>query len=114
MGKLLKVAESQQKILQKLAQIAVQDPNIDYLKRAWQTAAVNSGAGQSVTPTIEATPGRTEGDVHIGETYTVYAADVPANNDLRRKLLDTFKAQIKSQKPDLDGKVGVIFGKKQH
>lgn len=132
-NKLFKLAESQQKVIQKLAQTIgaaslnspkavddLQNTNpkmsseqvLNYLKSTWTTAAVNSGVGKSSTPEIEFTPGRSEGNVQIGENYTVFANDVPNNNDMRKKLIDTFKAQIKSQKPELDGKIGIIFGKK--
>lgn len=110
-SKLVKLARNQQKILEKLAQMTP-DPNIEYLKNAWTTAAVNSGVTTVATPEVEFTPGKDQDNVQIGETYTIYADGIPSDNELRKKLMDTFKTQVKSQKPDLDGKLGIIFGKK--
>lgn len=107
-AKLLKIAENQQKVIQKLAQ-SLQDPNVAYLQRAWQTATVNSGVPQSATPEVTVNPGSFQGNIQVGETYTVNATGVPQSNVLRQKLIDTFKTQVKAQKPNLDGKVSVMF-----
>lgn len=106
--KLFKMAEARQKILNKLAQ-TIQDPNIVYLQQAWQVAAVNSGIPQVSSPTITATPGSEEANTQISGIYTIAAKDIPPKNDLRQKLLNVFKTQLKAQKPDLEDKVSVIF-----
>lgn len=110
-SKLLKLAGDQQKVIQKLAQLVqnVQDPNVAYLQRAWQTATVNSGVPQVSTPEVTTNPGSTQGNVQVGGTYTINATGIPQNNTLRQKLIDTFKTQVKTQKPDLDGKVSIMF-----
>lgn len=110
-SKLFKLASKQQKIIEILAQVTP-DLNIEYLKRAWTTAAANSGVSMVVSPEVEFNPGKDEGDVQVGETYTLYADGIPSDNELRKKLMDVFKTQVKSQKPELDGKLGIIFGKK--
>lgn len=106
--KLVALAEKQQKILVKLAQVAQEDTqaNVQYLKSTWQTAALNSGV-PGRTPDVQYTPGSTQDDgVVIGGNYMV-TGEVPAAS--RDKFLQTFKAQIASQKPELDGKVSTIF-----
>lgn len=109
-NKLLKVALKQQKILMKLAQAVPADDsqaNIQYLKGAWQTAALNSGVTEVLSPTVQHTPGSTNPDgVVIGDNYMV-TGEMPINK--RELMLRQFKNQIASQKPELDGKVSTIF-----
>lgn len=105
--KLLTIAEKQQKTLNKLAQVGQADPEtLQYLKNTWQTAALNSGVTESHSPEISFTPGSQHDGVNIGEGYVVKGA-IPQKN---RELFDkNFRNQVKSQKPDLDGKVSAIY-----
>jgi len=108
--KLLAIAEKQQKVLTKLAQAGEDvEANKAYLKQAWQTAGLNTGISEMWTPTVEFTPGgpsSTDPGVTLDGNYVVTGA-VPVTQ--REKFLRTFKAQVASQKPDLDGKVSTIF-----
>lgn len=105
--KLLTIAEKQQKALNKLAQVGQADPEaIQYLKSTWQTAALNSGVTESHSPEVSFTPGSQHDGVNIGESYVVKGV-IPQKN---RELFDkNFKNQVKTQKPDLDGKVSAIY-----
>ena len=88
LDKLIKIANNQQKILAKLAQAV--DPNLDYLKRAAQVAALNSGF--SVT------------NVEVSGTsakYNIIVSGAPKDNKTRQKFLDTLIKQVNSQKPEL-------------
>lgn len=106
--KLLSVAERQQKTLMKLAQVTEADPGIvQYLKSAWQTAALNSGVTSVSSPSITFKPGSAEAEgVMVGENYMV-TGECPA--DKREAMQKNLSNQIKSQKPELDGKVSTIF-----
>jgi DNA-directed RNA polymerase subunit F len=106
-SKLLAIAEKQQKALNKLAQVGQADPEtLQYLKSTWQTAALNSGVTESHTPEVSFTPGSQHDGVNIGESYVVKGA-IPQKT---RELFDkNFKNQVKTQKPELDGKVSTIY-----
>jgi hypothetical protein len=108
-SKLLKIAENQQKILSKLAQVSQEDVegNKTYLKSTWQTAGLNSGITAMKDPYVQYTPGTTDPSGTItGSNYTL-TGEIPVNK--REQFLNTFKTQIKTQKPDLEGKVSTIF-----
>lgn len=108
--RLLALATKQQKVLTKLAQANMQqnetEANKGYLKQTWQVACLNSGV-PGHTPTVEFTPGNTSADGVTVEGNYMVTGEVPAAQ--REKFDRTFKAQIAAQKPDLDGKVSVIF-----
>jgi hypothetical protein len=109
--KLFKVAQKQQDILVKIAQTIQEDveSNKKYLSNAWMTAALNSGIPGISPESIDYTPGGPDSNnpnIVISSTYTVTGV-IPA---LSRELFKTnFEKQIASQKPELDGRVGMIF-----
>lgn len=108
-SKLLKLASKRQQILVKMAQTVPTDDskaNIEYLKSAWQTAALNSGVEVASTPTVNYTPPAQVDGTDLSGNYTV-SGEIAANK--RELMLRQFKNQIKSQKPELDGKVSTIF-----
>lgn len=106
LGKLVKIFQNQQKIFKKLAQKA--DPNIDYLQQAWEVIALNSGLTTVSSPQVFFNAGSTKGNTEISSTYTVNIPGVPVQAN-RQQLINSFKALIKKQKPELDGKVSIIF-----
>ncbi len=111
--KLIKIFANQQKVLAKIAQLADADEDVEatkkYLQEVWMTAGVNSGL-RVETPEVTYVAGSTSntGNRTIVQSsqYNLVGA-IPASD--RQKFSDTFDAQIKSQKPELDGRVGVIF-----
>lgn len=100
-AKLIKIAQNQQKIIEKLAQQS--DPNIDYLRSAVQVAVVNTGfkartfyvttKGGGAVP-----PGNKMTSSPVG--YIVSMEGSPENNNLRQRFVDVLKKQIATQKPD--------------
>lgn len=109
--KLLKLAEKQQKVLTKLAQAVQEDieANKQWLSSAWNIAAVNSGVVGSSPESIEYVPGGTDPNkpnVTISSTYTVTGV-VPVN--AREQFKRNFERHIATAKPELDGRVGMIF-----
>lgn len=108
-SKLLTLAEKQQKILTKMAQVVQDDSqaNISYLKNAWTTAAVNTGF-EGHTPEVTYTPGSAGSSpgVTLAEKYTLKGA-VP--NNFREKFDRQFKAQVAGQKPDLADKISIFY-----
>ena len=122
--KLLTIATKQQKIIHKLAQddtVRYQsarerhsldhiDPNEDYLKRAVDTAAANAGVKTPVSAFVKTYTGNKNNNTNIEGTYTVIISGMSsADNALKQNFIKTYQNQIKSQKPDLDGKVSVLF-----
>jgi hypothetical protein len=113
--KLLAIASKQQKVIHKLAQssplaMAGSDPNEDYLKRAVDTAAANAGVKTPISAIIRAYAGDKNNNTNIEGTYTVIISGMSqVDNALKQNFINTYKNQIKSQKPDLDGKVSVLF-----
>jgi hypothetical protein len=111
--KLFKLAEKQQMLLTKLAQLSEDKEDIEgnkkYLSKTWMTAAVNSGVPGMTPESIEYIPGGTSPDnsnIVISSTYIVTGV-IPEN---ARMLFKTnFEKQIAAQKPELDGRVGMIF-----
>lgn len=119
LNKLFKIAEDRQKVINqhqkminKLSQV-VNDPNIAYLQKAWQTAALNSGINIVNTPKVAYNAEKTESNedvvTSIQATYTIHADGIPPKEQIRQKLIHTFQNQLKAQRPDLEGKVSVLF-----
>lgn len=113
LSKLLSLATKQQKIITKLAQAQATgaEPDVEankaYLQSAWQTAGMNSLPGTPIgTPTVTYTPGGMNGTVRIEGNYML-TGEIPA--DKREKFQATLNTQIKTQKPELDGKVSTVF-----
>jgi hypothetical protein len=114
--KLIKIANNQQKIIEKLAQ-QVADPNVEYLRRAVQQACANSGfkartfnvtttGGGSGTPDLNHPVTTTP----IG--YIVSMEGSPKDNALRQHFVDVLKKQVSTQKadqPDLVDNLTVLF-----
>ncbi len=103
LGKLLKIAANQQKILTRLAQ---QDPNISYLKQAAMVTAANSGFNATHVE-VTANPGTTIEDpvpnpasTTVEGGYTVKIAGAPKQNELREKFIRQLKTMVSTQKPD--------------
>jgi hypothetical protein len=113
--KLLAIATKQQKVIHRLAQAAPlamvgSDPNEDYLRRAVDAAATNAGVKTPVSAFVKANASSQAGATTTEATYTVMVSGMSqVDNALKQKFIDTYKNQIKSQKPDLDGKVSVLF-----
>lgn len=113
--KLLAIATKQQKVIHKLAQssplaMVGSDPNEDYLKRAADTAATNAGVKTPISAFVKAYAGDQKNNTNIEGTYTVIVSGMnSADNALKQNFIRTYQNQIKAQKPDLDGKVSVLF-----
>jgi len=112
--KLLAIAKNQQKVIHKLAQAqglsASPDPVADYLKSAVDAAAANSGVAVPINVTVKANAGSQQGNVQVEGTYTVTINGMAkVDNTTKERFLKTYKTQIKTQKPELDGKVSVLF-----
>jgi hypothetical protein len=101
-GKLLKIASNQQKIITRLAQ-QQQDPNIQYLKQAAQVTAANSGFNAtSVTVTSSAgstDPGQAS-TIQVQGGYTVTVGGAPQQNELREKFIRQLRNMVATQKPN--------------
>jgi hypothetical protein len=111
--KLVKIAKKQQDILQKLAQGL--DPNVEYLRKAAQVAAMNVGfAATSIDVKhdkgggLGSTPGSSS-LVVAAPNYSVFVKGAPRDNKIRQKYIDTLKAQVQSQKPDLGATLSITF-----
>lgn len=110
--KLLALANKQQKVLTKLAQANMQraedvEGNTKYLQRAWLTTVVNTGAFQGRTPDVKYTPSTNANDGVVIEGNYMVSGEVPVQ--YREKFERQFRSIIDSQKPELDGKVSVMF-----
>ena len=109
--KLFKVAKKQQDILIKIAQAVQEDieGNKKYLSNAWVTAALNSGAPGITPESIDYTPGGQDSNnpnITISSVYTVTGV-IPES--VRMNFKNTFEKQVASQRPELDGRVAIIF-----
>jgi hypothetical protein len=109
--KLFKIAEKQQKIIHKLAQI--QSPTEltkAYLKRTVDVAATNAGVRVPVGGTVSFTAGSQDADIKIDGTYTVMVTGMNQSNETtKQNFLKVFKDQVHAQKPELDSKVNILF-----
>lgn len=110
--KLLKIANNQQKILQKLAQ--QQDINVEYLRRAAQESASNTGFAPTfvdVTKTQGSqspAPG-SNSMITVEPVYVVTIHGSPKENNMRQKYVNTFKAQVRTQKPELEKNLSIML-----
>jgi hypothetical protein len=95
-AKLVRIANNQQKIIQKLAQQA--DPLVAYLNRAASTAIANSSGHGTVSVNADGSG-----------NYTVQISGSPEDNAVKQNLIDQFYKMIESQKPELVGKVNLLF-----
>jgi hypothetical protein len=103
--KLLKVAENQQKAIRKLAQTNLSTPDknghiamIDYINNGL-IAVVAANSGLSGV--------HSEVKVNPDDTFMAYITGVPAKR--REAFGRVLAAQIKAQKPELDGKFSYFF-----
>lgn len=111
LNKLLKIAENQQKIIEKLALMIdhpKEDKTIEYLMSAIPVAAANAGINNVVVSKVDKHQGGTTGaGAVMPETYTAQI------NGISGKQGESFKAtwdkQLATQKPDLVGRVGFFF-----
>lgn len=113
-AKLLKIAQSQQKTIEALVKRAQQaDPIVEYLKRMAQTVVFNaglSGTTVSANADTEVSPLAGGATVKPGDSnYTVFIAGAPDDNNLKQKFIDNFNKTLAAQKPELDGRVNIIF-----
>ena len=110
--KLLSIAQKQQFIINKLAQniIGKDDINSQYLKRAAQVAAVNSGfsATDIQVTRLEGTQG-VNNLVTMESNYTVTLKGAPKNEKIRQNFINTFKSQVKNQNPKLESNLSIFF-----
>jgi hypothetical protein len=120
---LVKIADKQQKIIQKLAQTVaenpsgdmnitppapMQDPNIEYLMGAIPVAAANVGINNVVVISVDKQPSaQPNSGATMDDTYIAQIKGIPT------KQGNTFKQvwdkQLATQKPDLVGRVGFAF-----
>ena len=113
--KLLSIASKQQKVIHKLAQVQPLaqvgiDPNEEYLKKAILAAAANAGVKTPISALVRSTAGSQNDTTKIEGIYTVMVSGMDqADNNLKQNFINVYKTQIKSQKPELDGKVNVLF-----
>lgn len=109
--KLLAIAATQQKIIHKLAQTTpAADPNLSYLERIAMSVATNTGLRTPISAFVKANTGSNEGDATIESTYNVIISGMEASdNATKEKFITNYKNQVKAQKPELDGKVNIIF-----
>jgi hypothetical protein len=108
-SKLFAIAEKQQKILMKLAQVQSNEveANKQFLKTIWQQAGSNVRVPE---PEVTYTPGSNdEANGHAIVTSDNYTVTGEVPEDFRPQFLEVFKNTISSQKPELDGKVSTIF-----
>lgn len=110
-SKLLSIATKQQKIIHKLAQVQpMNNEVVDYLKRAVDTAAVNSNIQNPLSVLVKFNTGDSQNNTRIEDTYTVTIGGLgQASNELKNLFLKNYLMQVKTQKPELDGLVSVIF-----
>jgi len=100
LAKIYKVLSNQQKILVRLAQAA--DANIEYLKKAAQITAVNTGftaTNVEVTAAAGSTVPEPASTVKIAGGYTVKVAGAPKDNATREKFIRQLKSMVQTQKP---------------
>lgn len=111
--KILSVVAKQQTILKKLAQVSQEDPAMkSYLQTAWQTAGLNIGITEMSSPNVQFNPGKSitldaDDSTATSEDSWILSGAIPVK--LREKFNQTFYTQLKSQKPELDGRVSVIY-----
>lgn len=112
--KLLKIAQNQQKILEKLAQTAPPTNQMEdvegtkkYLSSVWQTAGLNAGVVQMSNPFVTYTPGSKSESGAMMEGGYMVRGPIPAAQ--RQKFQDTFNRQLQTQKPELQGRVSTMF-----
>ena len=81
-----------------------------WIVSAWQTAELNSGIlgipPESVEYTPESTPDPDKPNVTASSSYTVTGV-IPEKE--RLKFKENFERQVASQKPELNGRIGMIF-----
>lgn len=111
--KLLTIAKNQQKVIHKLAQaqgLADADPNISYLRDAVNAAAANSGVTVPIGTYVAAKNSNQQSNVHVEGGYIVTITGLEqVDNKLKERFLHTYLTQVKNQKPELDGKISVVF-----
>lgn len=113
--KLLAIAKNQQKVIYKLAQAqglatVPVDPNLAYLKGAVDAAVTNAGVKVPYSAYVKANTGSVQNGAAIDETYTVTISGMnKVDEKTKESFLNTYKNQIKAQRPELDGKVSILF-----
>jgi len=115
--KLLAIAKNQQKVIHKLAQaqglatVPVEaDPNLAYLERAVMVAATNAGIKVPVGASVKSNAGSKQDGIIVEGTYSVNVRGMSqVDEKAKENFLQTYKNQIKAQKPELDGKVSILF-----
>jgi hypothetical protein len=83
---------------------------LDYLKEAVTTAMGNAKIKLPFSVYVKSNPGTQAGNTAIGETYTVTISGIDkADNTAKQNLINSYNQLIKTQKPELDGKVSILF-----
>jgi peptide deformylase len=120
---LVKIADKQQKIIQKLAQTVaenpsgdmnitppapMQDPNIEYLMGAIPVAATNVGINNVVVVSVEKQPGaQSNSGAIMDNSYMAQIKGIPVKQS--NSFKQEWDKQLTAQKPDLVGHVGFYF-----
>lgn len=110
--KLIKIAETQQKVIQKLAAMVdehpKEDPEIAYLMSAIPVAAANAGINNVVVTKVDKHKSAPTGSGAVmADTYTAQIQGISGKQgDLFKQ---TWDKQLAAQKPDLVGRVGFFF-----
>jgi hypothetical protein len=120
LNKLIKIANNQQKIIEKLAQkshgnLPNQFPsNSDnelYLRRAIPVAMANTGL-KSVHFSVNEQLGGMKNGVSIPNTYIINIMGAQPDNTIRQNFINVLKKQVslqKSDQPDLAENLSIIF-----
>lgn len=110
LSKLLKIAENQQKILQKLAQVAPpeekRDENIDYITHQLVPITASNLGLQGVTAVVDVLPSTPSGGSATGsfveeQPHTYYAKISGVPKPKEKIFADAMVRQLTAQKPEL-------------
>lgn len=105
---LIKIAEKQRRILNRLAQEVVQDPNIQWLNDAAHTVGTNMS-----TPRLNVQVSKTAGSQYDNTTidggYTVGVGGLPKDNAKRNDFILSLKTMIGLQRPNLVSGLSIVF-----
>lgn len=117
--KLVKIAANQQKILQKLAQVAPptekRDENIDYITHNLVPIVASNLALKGVSVVVDMLPGTPAGGDALGgyvaeQSFTYYAKISGVPKEKEKQFADAMVRQITAQKPELAKIFSYTFG----
>lgn len=119
LSKLLKIAENQQKILERLAQTAPpderRDENIDHITHNLVPIVASNLGLQGVTVTVDIQPGVPSGGSATGsfvaeQPHTYYAKISGVPKPKEKQFADSMVKMIQLQKPELAKMFSYTFG----